>query len=589
MSNEIELLRSNFRKYLILSNQLNPFIEPEKAQSLLQKDGTLESVDYSSRLLTGTGWTPYNHLLAMHVLLPDRSDDVRKMLAVWERLDPVSDNWWWQEIGTPHWLCRTLILLDEYVQPGSKIHEILSRSSIRDVFTGQNLVWVAGVEVAKGLLYNDESMVKRGRDIINAEITIAENEGLKADWSFHQHGPQPQFGNYGLSWFLDMTMWCAVFSGTAYAFDAEKVKLLENFYLHGQKWMLLRDSFDVNNCGRQFQEEFPQHKYRTISFAAECLRQFGFLQDETPDLYGCKAWPLSGLMMSRRPDFCFSLRMCSRHIFGTECCGQENILGRYAADGATMIYPGYASVQDSLVLRNWRQIPGTTELMNTGDLMPLSRYADEWLWNAGGDCGCWGEGDLGAAWMKQRTECITADKAWFCLRDTVICMGRNISSSKNDTVATTVLQEKSPARLLLNSKEVTAGKTVAATPAEVTAGAMKYIFPVNGNLHINLQEVTSSWQVVSGECDPTEHTGTVAAIYFDHGIMPQNGEYCYMITPADKAAEKVEFINTPCALGIKSPSVTLIAFFEAGSVENITMEKAGLYIAQSGHEIRQYI
>ena len=589
MTCEIELIRSNFRKYLILSNQLNPCMEPEKAASLLRQDGTLSSVDYSCRLLTGIGWTPCRHLLAMHVLLPERSDDVRKMLAVWEQLDPVSDNWWWQEIGTPHWLSRTLILLDEYVREGSKIHEILSRSSIRDVLTGQNLVWVAGVEVAKGLLYNDESMVRRGRDIINSEITIAENEGLKADWSFHQHGPQPQFGNYGLSWFLDMTMWCAVFAGTAYAFDDDKVELLKNFYLNGQKWMLLRDSFDINNCGRQFQQDFPTRKYHSIAFAAESLRQFGFLKDETPDLYGCKAWPLSGLMMSRRPDYCFSLRMCSRNIFGSECCGTENIQGRYAADGATMLYPGYESVQDSLVLRNWRQIPGTTELMNTGDLMPLSRYADEGLWNADGDCGCWGEGDLGAAWMKQRTASITADKAWFCLRDTVICMGRNISSDKNDTVATTVLQEKAPDEFLLNSEIISPGETVVTVPAEVAAGSMKYIFPQGGNLHITLQQVTSSWQAVSGECDSTAQTGMVATVYFDHGITPENGGYCYMITPADKAAEKVEFINTPYALGIKSRDAVMIAFFEAGSVENITMEKAGLYIAQDGREIRQYV
>lgn len=71
--------------------------------------------------------------------------------------------------------------------------------------TGQNKVWLAGNVLIRALLQNDEALVKKARDIIVSEIVLGQKEGIKSDWSFHQHGPQQQFGNYGLSFVSGMS------------------------------------------------------------------------------------------------------------------------------------------------------------------------------------------------------------------------------------------------------------------------------------------------------------------------------------------------------------------------------------------------
>ena len=55
----------------------------------------------------------------------------------------------------------------------------------------------------RGLLQDDFELVKAARDTIVSEIMTGMQEGIKSDWSFHQHGPQQQFGNYGLAFLTE--------------------------------------------------------------------------------------------------------------------------------------------------------------------------------------------------------------------------------------------------------------------------------------------------------------------------------------------------------------------------------------------------
>lgn len=71
--------------------------------------------------------------------------------------------------------------------------------------TGQNKVWLAGNVLIRGLLLNDAELIKEARENICSEIVLGQKEGIQPDWSFHQHGPQQQFGNYGLSFLCNMS------------------------------------------------------------------------------------------------------------------------------------------------------------------------------------------------------------------------------------------------------------------------------------------------------------------------------------------------------------------------------------------------
>lgn len=50
-----------------------------------------------------------------------------------------------------------------------------------------------------------------------SEIVLGKPEGIKSDWSFHQHGPQQQMGNYGLSFLSNMCLYVEIFAHTPLA------------------------------------------------------------------------------------------------------------------------------------------------------------------------------------------------------------------------------------------------------------------------------------------------------------------------------------------------------------------------------------
>ena len=80
--------------------------------------------------------------------------------------------------------------------------------------TGQNKVWLAGNNLMRGLLTDDEALVAEARDQIAEEIVVTDGEGIQDDWSFHQHGPQIQFGNYGLAYAEGLSFWLLICSRT---------------------------------------------------------------------------------------------------------------------------------------------------------------------------------------------------------------------------------------------------------------------------------------------------------------------------------------------------------------------------------------
>lgn len=76
--------------------------------------------------------------------------------------------------------------------------------------TGQNKVWLAGNVLVRALLQEDKELVRQARDTIVSEIVTGQTEGIQPDWSFHQHGTQQQFGNYGLAFLASMSFYSGV-------------------------------------------------------------------------------------------------------------------------------------------------------------------------------------------------------------------------------------------------------------------------------------------------------------------------------------------------------------------------------------------
>lgn len=137
--------------------------------------------------------------------------------------------------------------------------------------TGQNKVWLAGNVMMRALLQNDAGLVKMARDTIVSEIVTGKVEGIKDDWSFHQHGAQQQFGNYGLSFVAGMSFFSGIFSGTSLAFDERQLGIISTLIDQGYRWTVWRGKMDVSSLGRQLFHHAQVHKALSLAFSASEL------------------------------------------------------------------------------------------------------------------------------------------------------------------------------------------------------------------------------------------------------------------------------------------------------------------------------
>ena len=172
---------------------------------------------------------------------------------------PECPNWWHNEIGVPKKMAGVLLMMREELSEEEMAGglKVLERSQFGR--TGQNKVWLAGNNLMKGLLTDDEALVRRACREIQETIYMADGEeGIQKDWSFHQHGPQIQFGNYGLAYVEGLSFWMSVLKGTSYDFSAGQKEmvsnLIKNAFVHSPvgdtiEIAILQGRLSVSNSG----------------------------------------------------------------------------------------------------------------------------------------------------------------------------------------------------------------------------------------------------------------------------------------------------------------------------------------------------
>ncbi|MGI6494676.1 MAG: polysaccharide lyase family 8 super-sandwich domain-containing protein [Kiritimatiellia bacterium] len=539
----METLRENLAAYLrdpLLDAPVAPGEVPREMPPPFSGDGTWEDVDYASR--RSSDWPAKLHLRRLHVLAKNRdADAANQALAAWIRLDPQSDNWWNQSIGTPKSLCETMILLGEDLDPAlrTSIRPLLDRS--KPGMTGQNRTWLAGIHVMKGILYGDETAIRQGRSILLSELRIvpAGKEGLQGDFTYHQHGPQMQLGNYGLGFFREMTRWGVAFEGTPFELPASRKDLLEHFFLEALRWPMYRGSLDLSACGRQLVGDFPATKYRSILAGARALQRVGRLEGfdfQTVDgLVGSRYFPRSAYLVHRRPGWYFSVRMCAPDLIGAETVNNENLLGKFTADGATFFRTHGGEYDGVPPLWDWRRIPGTTELYREKEDLRAGGFRNQGPGaSASGEAG---EDGTASAKLCLRVDGLRADKEWRCTPDGVEAIGSNIASDVDAPVITTMDQRRllGPVLAIRDgiATPIPEGDEVLPLPVRIVHDGVEYdVRSADGVLHVIQETRTGGWHRMNAARPVTPMEGRVLTLLIDHGVRPSNAGYRYILRPA---------------------------------------------------------
>jgi chondroitin AC lyase len=448
----------------------------------------------------------------------------------------------------------------------------LSRSRAKG--KGQNKIWTAEVVLYGGVLAKDPELVQYAAETILSELHLTTKEGLQHDWSFHLHGPQNQIGTYGSAFSTDMAKWAYVYEDTRLAFSGDQLALLRNFLLKGQGWVAWNGILDINCRGRTVGRLSATSRYDYLLPTARLMRKIdpqhadgytAYIKRSSVganDLIGNKHFWRSDLMVHRARNWYASVRMCSTRTIGGESCNNENLRGRYAADGVLLLYTTGREYEDIFPVWGWRRLPGLTCLQAA--VPPTKPHR---LRGTTDFVGGVSDGKSGCAALDYDRDGLRARKSWFFLHDAIVCLGTDIRTDEKELVTTSVNQ------CLLKSK-------VAEDNQWYWHDSVGYFFSSPQEVVLQCGPQKGNWRQIS-ELEyliDEEVAKDVFSLWIDHGEKPQDGKYAYVLFPGIPAEEMPAKVKHNRILVLRNDSdcqavadgaerKTLIAFRKPGNID----------------------
>lgn len=558
-------------------------------------DSTWADIDYASQ--QRGAWPPAYHLQRISEICrsyktpaspfygkAEVSRMLHQALNKWFDMALQCPNWWYNEIGGPRFLGPALLMLDQEMTPQERQQGIAYMGQARIGMTGQNRTWLAANVLVRALLERNDSLVQVARDVIASEVALAApgKEGIQPDGSFHQHGPQQQFGNYGLAYALGVTSWGRLFSGTRFAFSPGQIAVIRKLVVEGISKIIWNGVMDVNSCGRQLFPYTPEGKALALG---KVLLDMAVLDRENEAVYRTlyahllKGAPAAGLnegythffssdmSVMRRSGWMASLRMSSPRTVGAEVVNGENLLSYQMGDGALYLYKTGREYENIFGVFDYTGIPGITTHIPS-DTCAVFRNGNHAEFR-GGNAFAGGldlEGHGGVSAMILDREGLQARKSWFFYDDFMICRGTGIAVSQpavDKPVRTTVAQELLTGAVRWEQR----GKH-----RILRHGDTGYWFPTGNKVNVSAANRTGNWARFA-----TMYAGTpdveakVFEVTIDHGFYPLTETYDYVILPRggdlDPNRAPFHLVNhTDKALGVEWPGRKDIVFFEAGSL-----------------------
>ena len=586
--------------------------------SELTEEGYWTNLDFTNKNVTG--WLPRIHAARVlelakvyanpnHALYksPEVAKAIHKALAYWFKMKPVSANWWYNEIGIPKVLGAAFVLFQDQLSEQEMIGALAVMNKAKIGMTAQNRVWLAGNVIVKGLLLNDIRMIEEARDAINGEIKMAfgKAEGIKEDHSFHQHGPQQQAGNYGSAYLATMSFWAYILDGTSLALEQERFKIISDYVNEGMRRILWKNKMDINNLGRQLYRQAQRNKGFSTLFSVNTLARindtnsgiYQSLIDEnlgkTPaTLLGQYHFWKSDITIHRQPMWMASLRMASHRVIGTES-GTDNVKGYYLADGALYTYVDGEEYTDIFPCWDWRKVPGVTCYQEDKPVHVMGWLEKQ---NKATFVGNVNDGSIGITSMDLVRDGLYARKTWIFTPDNVLCLGAGIHSDSSYQVNTSIEQALLKEDLLhLNKGKWNTVKDVnfSGEKSERFFHRQTGYIVLDGTGRAFSEKRTGVWNDIMKIYPRSEQIEQdVYTLYFNHGALPQNTSYQYMILPAttreqvrcfDLSSFKVISNTSQCQAAQVDKDTYLVSMYDKGGISlskkvKFESDKKGLFI-----------
>jgi chondroitin AC lyase len=519
----------------------------------LRQDGRWPDIDYASR--RRSSWPTARHLSRVVALTrayaapkstlhhdPAIRTALFASLNHWLETDYTNPNWWWNQIGVPRYMVRILLPLDDELSDAQRRQgiKILRRAKLR--MTAQNLVWLAEIVAARGILERDPKTVAAAYRRIAETIRITTAEGVQPDFSFHQHGPCLYNHGYGAGFAVDTPRIGTHVAGTRFAFPEEKTDIILGLILDGCQWMTRGRYLDFAARGRGVTRKGGSAGY-LVRAARAALELTDRRADElealadraagrsAPPLVGNRHFWHSDFMAHHRPGWYASARMYSRRIVNTDNpCNHEGLKNHHIADGCSIVMRTGKEYHNIYPVWDWQKVPGTT-VEQKPSLSGSPRRQGETTFVGGVS-----DGQYGLAAFDFARNRLRARKSWVFFDDQFVCLGAGITCDSERPVVTTVNQCHLDGKVVGShdgeaTQTLESGTRVLQKPTWIWHDRVGYRVLQPDPVQLRKAAQSGSWWSINHQYSKDTVSKDVFALWIDHGTAPKNARYAYVVAP----------------------------------------------------------
>ncbi len=579
-------------------------------------DGSWGDIDYADQ--TPTEWRPSQHLARVRQLAvnargggaPAAQAQALSALRWWLAHDPAAPSWWHRQIGAPRLLGEAALLLAGELDAADvgRAQVILERAGDFILmsgmapramnWTGANRLWISANRLLLGTLIGDETIISGAVTAGAGELRVASRgeDGIQADFSFHQHGPLLFNGSYGRFYLLESVFLLQAVHGTPWQPAEGRYRLLADFLLDGTRWMLRGEDFDFGCRDREMTR--PRVTCRDLAPAAAFLAEAcparaeellglaeGLRTGAAPGaLAGNRMFPRSDFMVQQEPGWRVSVRMHSLRTVRAECCNGEGRRSHHLSDGLTCLMRSGTEYRDLFPVWDWQRLPGTTCLRTLRNEFPDTVFMRGTAEAVGGT----GDGRTGVCTQHLRSDHLVARKSWFFDQEGVVCLGAGIRSAFAGVVGTTLDQSRIQGAVITDAapdRPLPAGRHRASSARWLAHGQWGFWFPQATDVEVELGPRTGAWSDIgAGPSDAVSEQVFLAVI--NHGEAPEGAAYAYAILPGANAAGLARFTATPSFEVLENSPRLQAVWRPAGKLLQAAFFGAGELVWNGGWKLR---
>jgi hyaluronate lyase len=510
-------------------------------------------------------------------------------------------NWYDWEIGSPQALNNTAALMYSSLTGMEITNYVNAENRYAPGSSAATYGWMTGantsdkvlVAVICGILVKNGGQISLGQTNLNPVfLYVTSGDGFYTDGSFVFHTVIAYNGHYGLVLLGDIPKIVNLLQGSAWQITDPNLTNVYNWVSSSFEPLIYDGAMMDMVRGRvaSWSYETESEDGSGTFSAVQQIAQFappsiasGLTNwVNSPSLPpGQFQFPDMDRVVALRNGFAFGISISSSRIANYESINGGNLHGWFTGDGMTYLY-----------------ITNSTETQFSGDFWPTvdpyhlpgTTVEINSCANSAGEATTTGQTWVGGAQVKNTygvagmslhawNTTLFAKKSWFMLDDEIVCLGAGITCSGAAEVDTTVEDRRLGAPITstftLNGIRVSpvigwSSNLPSATPSWCAlSGTGGYYFPAgNTNLQATFLVSTGAWSQINSGDSGTVYTDDYLKLWLNHGLLPTNASYSYVLLPNMDAnsvsnyalnPDTVIITNTPFVQAVKKPSLGVVA------------------------------